>query len=232
MHRSLRAANEKEAPVGSIVGAVLGLVAFMLAITFGNAASHFDSRKQLVLAEANAIGTTYLRAGLLPESQRAEIRSLLREYVAVRIKAPRVETVEHAVAESEELQDRLWLKAAALSANNPGAITYGLLIQSLNELIDLHAKRVTIGLRSRIPGHIWATLYFVTVVSMSALGYHIGLTRTRSPFAVIALTLAFSAVILVIADLDRSQKGLITVSQQALVDLQTKIGKPGPELRE
>ena len=77
--------HEKDAPVGAIVGATLGLLAFLLAFTFGMAASRYDTRRQLVLQEANAIGTTYLRADMLPEPQRSEIRNLLREYAALRV---------------------------------------------------------------------------------------------------------------------------------------------------
>src|SRR5689334_8322260 len=65
--------HEPEAPLGALVGAMLGLLAFILAFTFGMTGSRFDARKQLVLDEANAIGTTYLRAGLLPEKQGLEV---------------------------------------------------------------------------------------------------------------------------------------------------------------
>ena len=79
-YRRSRSEQEKEAPVGAMVGATLGLLAFMLAFTFGLAAARFDTRRQLLLDEANAIGTTYLRAGMLP-NQREDILALLRDYV-------------------------------------------------------------------------------------------------------------------------------------------------------
>src|SRR4026207_1784346 len=87
-YRHRQSGGEKEAPVGAMVGATLGLLAFMLAFTFGMAASRFDTRKQLVLDEANAIGTTYLRTAMLPE-RRDEIRALLRSYVDARLEAVR-----------------------------------------------------------------------------------------------------------------------------------------------
>ena len=77
--------HEPEAPLSGLVGAMLGLLAFILAFTFGMTGSRFDARKQLVLDEANAIGTTYLRAALLPEKQGLEVRRLLREYAEVRL---------------------------------------------------------------------------------------------------------------------------------------------------
>src|SRR6516164_1870019 len=85
-YRRSRHEQEKETPVGTMVGATLGLLAFILAFTFGLAAARFDARRQVLLDEANAIGTTYLRAGMLPE-RREEIRTLLRTYVNTRLEA-------------------------------------------------------------------------------------------------------------------------------------------------
>src|SRR6187399_1003979 len=107
LYRHSRAGDEKEAPVGAMVGATLGLLAFMLAFTFGMAASRFDSRKQLVLEEANAIGTTYLRAAMLPD-QRDEIRALLRSYVDARLSAFQPGQAGEAILESEDIQGKLW----------------------------------------------------------------------------------------------------------------------------
>src|ERR1043166_6655429 len=83
-YRRSRHEQEKEAPLGTMVGATLGLLAFILAFTFGLAAARFDARRQALLDEANTIGTTYLRAGMLPE-RGEQIRGLLRDYVAARL---------------------------------------------------------------------------------------------------------------------------------------------------
>jgi hypothetical protein len=229
-YRGHRPEHEQEAPVGSMVGATLGLLAFMLAFTFGLGASRFDTRKQLVLDEANAIGTTYLRAALLPEPERTKIRNLLREYVDVRLPKGVLtyEKINQAIVRSEELQGQLWSQAVAMSEKTPNSVIAGLFIQSLNEVIDLHSKRVTVGLRNRIPGSIWVALYVVTVFAMVAMGYHTGLTGRRSLVANIAIILSFSAVILLIADLDRSQEGLLKVSQQAMIDLQKELHTRAP----
>jgi len=87
-YRRSRREEEKEAPLGTMVGATLGLLAFILAFTFGLAAARFDSRRQVLLDDANAIGTTYLRAGMLPEGGE-QIRGLLRDYVGARLEAVR-----------------------------------------------------------------------------------------------------------------------------------------------
>lgn len=226
-YRRSRSEDEKEAPVGAMVGATLGLLAFMLAFTFGMAASRFDTRKQVLLEEANAIGTTYLRAAMLPD-RRDEIRVLLRQYVDARLDAVQSGKLVESIRRSENLQEQLWAHAVALGENNPTSIAVGLFVQSLNEVIDLHTKRVTAGLRNRIPGAIWLVLFAVAVVSLAAMGYHAGLSRTiRSP-AELAVAFTFSAVIGLIADLDRPQEGALVVSQQALVDLRESMRVPKP----
>ena len=123
--RQPHAAEEKDSPVGAMVGSILALLAFMLGFTFSLAASRFDARRQTVLEEANAIGTCYLRARLLPEPQRTEIARLLREYVDVRVRGVKEGNVAETVARSEELQQRLWSQAAAAAGKNPTPITAG-----------------------------------------------------------------------------------------------------------
>jgi len=95
-----------------------------------------------------------------------------------------------------------------LVSDQVAAPTAALFITSVNELIDLHAKRVNLGIRNRVPISIWAALYFVSIVTMTAVGYYAGLTATRRSPAILALVLTFSAVILLIAALDRPYEGL------------------------
>jgi hypothetical protein len=159
-YRRSRHEQEKQAPVGTMVGATLGLLAFILAFTFGLAAARFDARRQVLLDEANAIGTTYLRAGMLPE-RTEEIRLLLRNYVDTRLEAVRSDNIEEGIRRSESIQHQLWGNAEAVGQKNPNSIVVGLFVQSLNEVIDLHAKRVRVAVRSRIPGAIWVGLFGV-----------------------------------------------------------------------
>jgi hypothetical protein len=102
-YRRSQREGEKEAPLGTMVGATLGLLAFILAFTFGLAAARFDARRQVLLDEANAIGTTYLRAGMLPE-RGEEVRHLLRDYVAARLEAVRSGNVAEGIRRSEDIQ--------------------------------------------------------------------------------------------------------------------------------
>ena len=167
-----------------MVGASLGLLALLLAFTFGLAASRFETRRQVFLDEVNAIGTAYLRAALLAETDRTDARRLLREYVDVRLEGVRSGKVKEAIRRSEELQASLWAKAVALGQKSPTSIVIGLFIQSINEVIDLHTKRVAAGLRSRIPNIIWLVLYTITVLAMAEVGYHSGLAGKRRPLAI------------------------------------------------
>ena len=225
-YRRQRAEEENKAPVGAAVGATLGLLAFLLAFTFGMAASRFDSRKQNVLQEANAIGTTYLRVDFLSEQSRDEAHSLLLEYTALRAGGAASIMSPEGMAKSAELQDRLWAIAAGEGIKSD-SITTGLFIQSLNEMIDLDAVRVT-GHRNRIPDSIWLMLGVVTIFSMTAIGYEFGLSGARSWAITVLLTIVFTMVFVLIADLDRPQAGLVQVSQQPLIDLLNKIGPTAP----
>lgn len=210
---------EKESPVTGMVGAALGLLAFMLAFTFGLAGSRFEDRRQVLLSEANAIGTTYLRAAMLPEPMRTETRDLLREYVDVRLEGvQQPDKLSAALSKSEELQNQLWSVAVAATEKDRSAIT-ALFIQSLNEMIDLHATRVMAGLRSRVPGVIWVVLYLLAILAMVMMGYHSGLANSRRSIVVVALIIGFALVLFLIADLDRPGQGTLHVSQQAMIDL-------------
>lgn len=227
-HRSQRSEHEKESSVGAAVAATLGLLGFMLVFTFSTAGSRFDARRQAVLEEANAIGTTYLRAGLLPEGRGKIVRSLLRQYVDVRLEAVRTAEIEATLRSSQELHNRLWAEAEAAGTKYPESIQVGLFVQSLNETIDLHTTRVVAGLYSRIPLTIWIALYGITALTMLGVGYHAGLTSNVRSLAFAMLAITFSAVLLLVADLDRPGEGMLRVSQQALVDLRATMEEPNP----
>jgi CDP-diglyceride synthetase len=209
----------QEGLLGEIVAGMLGLLAFMLAFTYGLGASRLENRKGLVLDEANAISTAWLRAGLLSDPHRSEIRKLLRDYLEVRITSVQSGKILEGMGRSEELQRQLWAHAADLGKQEGTSIVVGLFITSLNEVIDLHSKRVAHGLRNRIPASIWLALYFLAIVSIGDIGYHAGLEENRKLHVIIPLVLAISAVLLLIVDLDRPQEGLLRVSQESLTDL-------------
>jgi len=217
--RHSKAIDEKEAPVAAMVAAVLGLLAFMLAFTFGLAASRYDERRQGVLDEANAIGTTYLRSQLLVEPERTEIADLLRRYTELRTQPLNLKSISHVLKQSEDLQTKLWSQAISATNKAPSPVLASLFLQSLNETIDLHSKRVFVGLRSRIPISIWVLLFVLTILGMSSVGYQAGLSGTRRSPEMPLLAVAFAGVLFLIVDLDRGHEGLLKVGQEPMVDL-------------
>lgn len=223
-----REGGEGGAPIGAVVGAVLGLLAFMLAFTFSIAASRYDARKQLLLDEVNAIETTYLRAGLLTAPHCIEVRKLLVRYVDVRASVLRQPgNLQAAIRKSDDLLGRIWPHAEALANEElKNADIVSLFVDSLNEMIDLHAKRITVA-AYRIPPVIWLALLAVTVLSMMSVGYEFGQSGKANWQIALMLSLTFSAVILLIADLDRPGSGAVKVNQQPMLDLQAKMHAAG-----
>ena len=215
-----------EGPIGSIVGAMLGLLAFILAFTFGITASRFDVRKQLLLDEVNAIGTAVLRADLLPEPHATESRRLLKAYVDIRVaQGLQLKDIATAIADSEALQRELWSHAIQLAKADLNSDIGALFVESLNSVIDLHTSRITVALQYHIPLRIWMGLLSVTVLAMITVGYQFGLTGRRNILIALVLALAFSAVVLLIADLDRATQGALQVSQEPMRKLQEALNK-------
>lgn len=217
-----RADGDQEAPVNAMVGATLGLLALLLAFTFGTAADHYHSRKVALLEEANAIRVSHLLAGTIPEPHGAEVRRILREYVDERLRWAG-EPVARQGANAKVLLARLSTEVVAAGARNPG--TVDAFLASVGRVFELHEMRVMVRERGRIPAGLWFVLILVAVLSLAAMGYHGGIAgRKRSP-VMLAVALAFSAVIMLVADLDRPGEGLINVSQQPMLDLRDALAE-------
>jgi hypothetical protein len=163
----------------------------------------------------------------LPEPEQTEAAGLLREYVGVRIRGVIDGKPEDAIARSESLHEQLWSKASSAAEKKPTPIT-SLFIQSLNQLIDMHAKRLLVGIHNRIPIPVWACLYGLSMLGMAAVGYQAALTTTRRSPAMLGLVLAFAFLLFLINDLDRGQQGMIQVSQRSLLELQKSM-RPAQE---
>jgi hypothetical protein len=218
-----------KASVGTVVGSTLGLLAFLLAFTFGMSSTRFDARKQLVLEEASALLVTYQRAQSLPEPQRTECSRLLREYIQLRMNLPSLESIAEimdGVRRSEDLQDELWAQAAILS-EKPNAIVSGF-VQSLAVLSDLQIKRIRSAVWNRIPTIIIGALYGIGFLALTAVGFNAGLNAYRPTIPAVALALAFSIIIVLIIDLERPHQRLFHVSQEPIIDVARRIDSPVP----
>ena len=127
--------------VFNIHAAILGLLGLLLAFTFSMAVARYEMRKQLVLDEANTIGTAYLRARLLPEPQRTDVARLFQEYVDARLQFHQEGEGPDGRREdndkADRLQDQLWARAVAAGESDPRSVTTGLFIQALNDVIDV-----------------------------------------------------------------------------------------------
>ena len=217
-----------DAPIGSVIGGTLGLLAFLLAFTFEMAASRFETRRELLLDEVNAISTCYLRAALVPDPERVEIRQRLREYVHLRAEAlKQPQTLPQVIARSESLQAELWAQAILVAKKDSSSEMHALFVDSLNEVFDFHTKRVVVA-QYHIPDAIWLALYIVSMLSMAGVGYQFGKAGSRDLAISLFLALAFSIVIGLIADLDRVTQGALQVSQQPMIELDRKLGSSAP----
>ncbi len=218
--------DHSRSQIYTIQGAVLGLLALLLGFTFAMAMSRYDTRKQMVLDESNAIGTTFLRAQLLPEPTRQEVSNLLRRYVEARLEFYAAgddrKKLRGVRDKTERLHNQLWAYGAAMGEKDPRAVTTGLFLQSLNETIDLHAKRLT-AMENHVPEITLVLLYFVALMATGLIGYGCGLSGVRNFFVTIISSILIAAVILVIIDLDRPSRGLIRVSQQRMIDLRDSL---------
>jgi hypothetical protein len=176
----------------------------------------------LVVDEANAIGTTYLRAGYLAEPYRTEARDLLREYTDLRVAVRANQQVAAAITRSEQIHNELWAGAEKIAVESPTPTT-SLYLSSLNEVIDRHAERVAVGVDIRVPPSVLLGLYTVALFATFLVGVQSGDGEKRNYLAHIVLVLILSVVFLLIVDLDRSQEGMLQVNQQAMIDLQRQL---------
>ena len=213
--------------VNTIGASILGVLALLLGFTFSLSLQRFDSRSQAVVEEANAIGTTYLRSQLLPDSVRGDVQKLLRAYVDLRVQAGNISLDEQAeremlLAKSEQIQTALWGYARQAAKEEPNPVTTGLFIQSLNELIDNYSKRDA-ALNRHVPEVVLLLLYGTFLLVGAVVGYGSGVAGYRISVATYIMVVLIVVLVFIIIDLDRPRRGLIQVDQNSLVELQAGI---------
>jgi hypothetical protein len=223
--------NDSRSQLGTIQGAMLGLLGLLLGFTFSMSVSRFDSRKQLVTQEANAIGTCFLRGHLLPKPYPENTDRLFREYVDLRIQSesryhdepePKV-----TIGRAERLQQELWVQASQAAEQDPRSIATGLFVQSLNEAFDFKEKRRA-ALNNHVPETVLVLLIAGAFLTVSLVGYGCGGTGRRFTVSQTALSLLMASVIFVIIDIDRPLRGLIRVNQASMLNLKDNIRKQIP----
>lgn len=215
-----RSAVGEAAYLGTLAGAVLGLLALLLAFSFSLALSRYEARRSQVLEEANAISSTANFALMLAEPDRGPILSLLRDYVAVRIGLGvpfDPSKLERDVARSLELQTRLWQQAVTVTAAAPQSLPAYRFVASLNEMNNVHERRLT-ALRYHVPGEVMSMLIAVAMVAMGLTGYYASVTGSRRGLATLIVSVTLTVVIMLVIDLDLPARGLIQVSVLPLID--------------
>jgi hypothetical protein len=219
-----RYVKEGDPSVGAMVGASFALLAFLLAFLIGAAGDRFNSRRLLVVQDANAIGTTELRARYLPEPYSSQSRALLKEYTEVRIPGAVYTTVPEIARRSEEIQNELWQQLVEQEDANAGSITFGLYVDALNHMIDMHGERLA-AVQSRVAPTVLLIVYVIALLGLMLLGFNNGIDGRRNWLAQLILVFMFSAVITLIIDLDRPAEGFLVVSQQPMLDLLRQLGQ-------
>jgi hypothetical protein len=204
---------------------MLALMAFMLAIVVGMAGDRFNTRRALVLAEANAIGTTYLRAGYLDDPAGEQVRNILRTYVPLRIVTNDLTTLDDNQTQSVERMDELWAVTQDVVKANPDSVSVSLFVETVNDTIDLQSARVTAA-DARVPQPIILFVLFGSILCIGLVGYQAGLSQRRSLIPALLVVVLFSTVISLIVDLNQPASGFFTISQQPMITLQQQIGPP------
>ena len=214
--------RESSRPIATVGAAVLGLMAFVIALNFGSATSRFDARKAALLDDVAAIQTAYLRTSMLPEPHRTTVRSLLRDYVQARAGMVYAYgepgTLQLVETHARTLQALMWDHVERMAEDNSGA--YEPFAAALNDMFNLHTRRVVLGAYYRIPGFMWWAIIFASAVAMMAVGFQFGVAGGRRVLpAKLALALTFALVMMLAFDIDRAGAGLISVNQKPMINL-------------
>ena len=213
-------APSRKEQMGTIRDGLLVLVSLLLGFTLSMASTRFGERRSLMVEEATSIGTTYLRAGTLPQPYRDHSKQLLREYVDTRLELDNADAnrVSQTLSQSKRLQEELWFDAAAVAQNDRTAVTAAYL-NSLNETIDLHEKRVA-SFENRIPRPVWLLIISTSLIAVFTRGSTLA---SRFWLALILIPITIAIVVALIADLDSPSRGLIRLDQRSLERLKADI---------
>jgi hypothetical protein len=221
-----RSADQKASSGLSVIdGAVFGLMVLLLAFSFSGAVSRFDTRRELIVQETNAIGTAWLRVDLLPEVAQPQIRDDFRAYLDARLGFYSNLSLDRAkafdeLAVSDKLQKKIWDEsvAAAKQTGSPAVLT--LVVGSLNEMFDITTTRA-VALQTHPPLPIYVTLVLLALFSSLIAGFGMGDTGRRPWLHTLVYAAALTLTVYTIIDLEFPRFGIIRIDRydQALVNL-------------
>lgn len=207
----------------SVVGGMLGLLGLLMAFSIGITINHHGERKAMVVTEANAVNTAWLRAGFLDEPDSLSMRKLLREYTETRLDAAnQVVELPVAMTRSEEIHKKLWAVVENNVRQGKDSDIMTSLVESINNVINTHNLRFTAATK-RLPRILGVTLFAATLLSFLLVGVASSADRKRDTAAILIFALAFISVQMIMVDLDRPHDGMLTISQTAMTDLLRQI---------
>ena len=219
--RRKRKALKNEDQVGSNVAitSIFATVGLILAFTYAYTVSRDDMRNQLVLQEANAVSTAFLRAGLVQDPRSTELKMALLEYARSRVItlddiSSRTATMEF-IRRGKQLQAKLWPITEHIVQSNPPDSLDALLVAAINEVQDTYTARISAGM-DRLPLVILLMILLISAAALAVAGFSSGLYGRFSRWRMTALALVIALVIFIILDFDYPNQGFIRVSQQPL----------------
>ena len=226
MGQRLRAADTEgaRAGLGLVDGAVFALLSLLVAFAFSGAAARFDTRRHLVVEEANAIGTAYLRLDLLPPDAQPALREKFRQYVETRLEAyrklPDVSAARAELAKAAKLQGEIWSQAVAATRGEGFQPARVVVLPALNAMIDITTTR-TVAAQTHAPTLIFAMLVIMALVSSLLAGDAMAGGKSRSWLHMVGFAAATALAVFVILDLEFPRAGLIRLEafDQVLVDV-------------
>lgn len=224
--------ENSHAGLGSVEGMVFAMVGLLIAFTFTGAANRFDTRRDLISQQVNAIGTAWLRLDLLDPSTAGALRELFREYVdgilAVGNTAAVPEASARHLAAVADTEARIWKRCLEAVQSDPGRPLVQGLLPAINAMFDLTQMRV-LSARHHPPLAIYLMLGFLILVSALLAGFAMARTPRQSPLHVIGFAAVMALSVYLILDLEYPRLGLIQIGKfdQALRELRASMDAPG-----
>jgi hypothetical protein len=209
---------------GGVQGPLLGLLALLLAFTFGMSLQRYETRRQLVLEDANTLGSLYLRSGLLPDGPRRQFKQLLRQYVDIGADpslATHDVTAQDLAAllpRAEAAHKQMWNLVAELSRQDPPAREAGTMLNLLTDALTIQNRRAY-AFANRVPDLVIWLLLASAITATTAVGISGGLAKHRGMLARALFCILVCGAIYVVLDLDRPRRGLTQVDQGPMLRL-------------
>ena len=224
--RARRIAGAVDDSLTTVEAAMLGLLALLIAFTYSIASTRYETRKQFVLDETTAISAAIVQAGLDPSPHAAQVASILREYVDVRLEfffaGADMSRIDRAEREANRLVAEAWATVKRMTTESPPTDLTQTLVQSLSDVMSLNTKRLA-AMRDHVPEPMIFLMMLVSVAAFGLVGNSIGNKGRRSFWTSFSIPLIVVACIALTIDLDRPRRGIVNVSQKPLLDLKESL---------